>query len=87
MFKIIISTRAQKDLKRIYSTPYYQKIKKALLEMKDNPFLGNVKPLRAFPYADYRKRVGTYRILFDILLEDKTIRVYRIRHRKDIYRS
>ena len=32
----------------------------------------------------YRLRVGNYRVLFDI--EDNTITVYRVRHRKESYK-
>jgi len=45
--------------------------------------LKHVKKLR-LPLQGYRKRVGNYRILFDI--ENTTIFVHAIKHRKDAYR-
>lgn len=50
--------------------------------MKEN-MAGDVKHLTDH-MPEYRLRVGNYRILFEI--EDDVIIVYRIRHRKDIYR-
>lgn len=37
------------------------------------------------PHIGYRKKVGQYRILFDI--EDQYITIYKIKHRKDAYQS
>lgn len=36
--------------------------------------------------ADYSLRVGTYRILYDIDDESGTVTVYRIKHRREVYR-
>ncbi len=36
---------------------------------------------------DYRLRVGTYRIVYDINDEEQTIAVYRIKHRREAYRE
>jgi mRNA interferase RelE/StbE len=44
---------------------------------------GDVKRLTDFT-PEYRLRVGDYRILFEI--EETTIIIYRIRHRRDAYR-
>ncbi|MFV1975864.1 MAG: type II toxin-antitoxin system RelE/ParE family toxin [Candidatus Scalindua sp.] len=50
--------------------------------LKENMF-GNVKRLTNTE-PEYRLRVGDYRVLFEV--EGEVIVVYRIRHRKDIYR-
>lgn len=44
---------------------------------------GDVKRLTNFT-PEYRLRVGDYRILFEI--EKKSIIVYRVRHRREVYR-
>jgi len=44
---------------------------------------GDVKKLTNFT-PEYRLRVGEYRILFEV--ENSKIIVYRILHRKDVYR-
>lgn len=85
MFEVILSSKAKKDLKLIKRTKNFKRVRIGLLELKDNPLFGDVKSLKAFPFADYRKRIGPYRILFDIDLDEKLVKVYRIRHRKEVY--
>jgi mRNA interferase RelE/StbE len=36
--------------------------------------------------ADWRIRVGNYRIVYEISDENRHVRVHRVRHRKDVYR-
>ncbi|MCA9966246.1 MAG: type II toxin-antitoxin system RelE/ParE family toxin [Anaerolineales bacterium] len=80
-YAIRFKPRALKDGKKIPKqelTYIFEKIK-AL----ENDLSGDVKHLTDF-YPEYRLRVGNYRILFEVEGEDVVI--YRIRHRKDIYR-
>jgi mRNA interferase RelE/StbE len=51
----------------------------------DNPAL-DVKKLKNDKEADYRLRVGSYRIKFDRHNTIKIISIIRIVHRKDAYR-
>jgi len=44
---------------------------------------GDVKKLKGFP-NEYRLRVGDYRVIFE--LEGRTILVYAVGNRKDVYR-
>lgn len=44
---------------------------------------GDVKKLKGFP-NEYRLRVGDYRVIFE--LEGRTVMVYAVGNRKDIYR-
>ncbi len=48
-----------------------------------NDLKGDVKRLTNFT-PEYRLRVGGYRVLFEV--EEKTIIIYRIRHRREAYR-
>ena len=48
----------------------------------ENGLTGNIKRLRQADFA-YRLRMGDYRILFDV--EDDTIVIQKIGHRKDVY--
>jgi mRNA interferase RelE/StbE len=57
--------------------------KKFILELKKFPNISNMKKLTNFEPA-YRRRVGDYRILFDVL--EDTIEIGRILHRKDSYK-
>ena len=61
------------------------------LKVKLEWFIGQVDPLQfAEPLtkpadAQYRFRVGTYRILFDV--EDHAIVILHVQHRRDVYRG
>jgi len=48
-----------------------------------NDLTGDVKRLTNYT-PEYRLRVGYYRVLFEI--ENKNIIVYRVRHRREVYR-
>ena len=79
--QIEISKSAIKDLQKID-----KKHQKIILEkiklLKDYPNTPNVKKLTNH-YPPYRFRVGNYRVLFDV--EDETIRILSVKHRKEAY--
>jgi len=55
----------------------------ARIEGMSNDLKGDVERLTNFT-TEYRLRIGDYRVLFEI--EEETIIVYRIRHRREAYR-
>lgn len=84
-FRILLSTGASKDLKKL-ERQILLKIDVALLDLAKNPYPYKVKSIQNKKLAQSRIRVGDYRILYDVYTEDKTIYILRIGHRKDIYR-
>lgn len=82
LYEIEIKPRAIKDCKRM-SRGVTQHIFDAIEDMKDG-LKGNVKQLTNHT-PEYRLRVGDYRVLFEV--NDKTIVVYRIRHRREAYKQ
>ncbi|OGY64258.1 MAG: hypothetical protein A3I89_03380 [Candidatus Harrisonbacteria bacterium RIFCSPLOWO2_02_FULL_41_11] len=85
MYKIVLSPRAQKELLKL-ERPIRQSVDRALLKLQENSFVTNFKFLKDKRLADFRIRVGNYRILYDIYKNDNVIYILRIGHRKDIYR-
>ncbi len=83
-FEVFYAKSVQKDIKNIDSKTK-EKIKKSIEKLKDFPNITNIKSLKSHPLADYRLRVGDYRILFDVDWENKKIFILKIGHRKDIY--
>ncbi len=84
MYKLTIKKSAGKELDSL-PEQLFQKIDKALLALKEDPF--------PFPHAikftgenKYRLRIGDYRVVYAVNVEEKIITIYRIRHRKDVYR-
>lgn len=78
--KIELKPQAIKDLRDL------QKIEAQRIAAKlatlESGLTGDIKRLTNFT-PEYRLRVGNYRILFEV--EESTIVVYRIMHRKHVY--
>jgi len=80
-YKIEFKPQAIKDCKiipRIEVQKIFEKIDKM-----SNDLQGDIKQLTNFT-PEYRLRVSDYRVLFEI--EEKIIYIYRIRHRKQVYK-
>jgi len=84
LFNIEYAKSVKKDLDKIDKS-HYGKIKRAIETLKEFPDISNIKKLSAHPLADYRLRVGEYRILFDVYWEERTIYILKIGHRKEVY--
>ena len=84
MFKIIYAKSVFKDLKKIasYNLP---KIKSGIDKLRNFPNIKNIKHLTNHPIADYRLRIGNYRVLFDVDWGTKEIHILKIAHRREIY--
>lgn len=82
--KIVIVKKAKKELNKL-PTNVREKIRLKLLDLKDNPISSQTAKLTEQP--GYRLRVRDYRILYLIELDTGRIIIFRIRHRKDVYRN
>jgi len=80
-YEIQIKPQAIKDGKRIPKNDL-RKIFTKIDALKDG-LRGDVKRLTHFT-PEYRLRVGSYRVLFEI--DSEMIVVYRIKHRKEAYK-
>lgn len=81
MYQVKLSTHAQKDLRHLKRTVIYPKIIIALKDLQINPHAGDIKYLPTCKLADWRLRVGDYRILYDIDKDENMVKVIRIWHR------
>lgn len=79
-FQIQYTPLAVENLRDLPKTVTGQIIRK--ISRLENGLTGNIKRLRQADFG-YRLRMGDYRILFDV--EDDTIVIQKIGHRKDIY--
>jgi mRNA-degrading endonuclease RelE of RelBE toxin-antitoxin system len=66
-WSVVVARPAEKSLGK-FPTKDKAKIQSALLEMRTNPFAGDIVRLKVQPTA-WRRRVGSYRILYDIFPE------------------
>lgn len=83
MYKIKIIPQAQKDLDK-FSSKLFNKIKNEILTLAHNPRpYGTIKLTQS---EGYRIRIEDYRILYRIDDHSKEIYIYRIKHRREVYR-
>ncbi len=82
-YKIFLETRARREFLEL-SSQIQTRLKEAIDDLTNNPRPPGVKKLSGVD--GYRLRKGDYRILFTIDDKAKEVRIYRIGHRREIYR-
>ena len=84
MYSIFIKPSAIKELKKLpekNQSKVFQTIHQ--LELYPRPIGG--KKLKGSEHR-WRIRIGDYRILYELNTDTKTVEIFRILHRKDVYR-
>jgi mRNA interferase RelE/StbE len=80
-YEIEFKPRALKELKGLPAAESHRIVSK--IEALADDLAGDVKKLTGFA-PEYRLRVGSYRVLFEV--EEAKVVVYRVRHRREAYR-
>jgi mRNA interferase RelE/StbE len=84
MYKLAIKKSARKELDNL-TDQIFLKVDKSILSLTDNPLpYPQAKKLKGENKC--RLRIGNYRVIYSIDEDQKTITIYRVRHRKDVYR-
>jgi mRNA interferase RelE/StbE len=81
-FQLVISNRFRRDLRRL-DAALHRRVLDAIEQLQEDPYQGS--QLTSVRIGRWRMRVGDYRIRYDI--EGNRVFLYRVRHRKDIYRE
>jgi mRNA interferase RelE/StbE len=81
-YQLIISNRFRRDLRRL-DAEMHRRVLQVLESLQDNPRQGS--RLTDVTIGARRIRVGDYRIRYDI--EGDQVLLYRVRHRREIYRE
>lgn len=84
-YQIQLTSKAQKDFRK-FDPPLQDRIKEAILRLEYDRYPQQFKPLMGKEIAQFRLRVGDYRILYDVYDEDRIVLILRIGHRRDIYK-
>jgi mRNA interferase RelE/StbE len=86
MFNVEITDEAERDFEQL-DRQVASRIRKRINWIAEN--FEQISPERlSGSLADlYKIRVGDYRVLYDILIEERTLLIQRVRHRRDIYRK
>lgn len=83
MYELHILRRAIKDISNL-PKDYTRLVSDRISGLAEEPRPPGAKKLRG--RADYRLRVGIYRILYDIDDDAGVVTVYRVKHRREAYR-
>jgi len=82
MYTIIIAPKARKQIKNLPPV-YIRSVKEAILDLKEDPFLG--KELRRELKGRYCYGIGVYRIVYKIDEQSKTINILLVMYRSIVY--
>jgi len=83
MYKLKILPQAQKDLDQSHGK-IFSSLKNKIIHLMNEP-----RPYGALKLTNeegYRIRIGDYRVLYRIDDKVKEVFIYRIKHRKEVYR-
>jgi len=75
---VVLAGPARKSLKRVPASDK-TRILAALAEIEEDPFQGDIRKLQGLP--GFRRRVGNWRILFEVVLERRQVVVAAIERR------
>jgi mRNA interferase RelE/StbE len=81
----VLHRKAEKELENL-NLDMKGRIMEAFKEMKEDPFAGEVKPVKGWKGV-FRRRVGDYRIIFTVSFEENTVVILRISPREKAYES
>jgi len=80
MYRVVVERSAEKTAARCAITR-----NDALRSLPNNPRPIGSRKLAGTKH-DWRIRVGAYRVIYEIADSIRVVRVYRIRHRREVYR-
>ena len=83
-YDIIFQPSVEKDLRKL-STQNYNRVMERIESLATDPFTAQAKKLTGTEGL-YRIRVGDYRIIYEINLDNTFVLIHYIRHRRDAYR-
>ena len=83
MYKILVRGKAAKQIQQL-SPSQFRRVQESINSLAENPRPPGIKKLRGG--VGYRVRVGDYRILFEIDDPTQTVIIYRVKHRREVYR-
>ena len=84
MYEVLLERKAERDLKKL-SSDVFLRIIPHLKSLSENPKPSGCRKIVGSK-NDWRIRVGDYRIIYEINALNKTVKVMRVRHRKEVYK-
>lgn len=88
MYRVQLARRAERALRRIrQGDPRgYERLKVAIQSLAEEPLRSGSVKLAGFDPPAWRRRVGSYRIVFEIHDDRLVVIVVNVAHRGEVYR-
>ena len=84
MYELYLEGSAERDLKRL-STEDFHRIIPQIKALSEEPRPAGCRKLVGAK-SDWRIRIGNYRVIYEIDEKAKSVRIFRVRHRREAYR-
>ena len=84
MYDVLIERTAERDIKSL-PTALFDRILPRIKALADNPRPTGCHKL-AGSKNDWRIRIGDYRVVYEIDDARKQVKIFRVRHRREVYR-
>ena len=84
MYRVAVERSAEKDLRKL-ALDMRSRVADVLRRLANDPRPVGSRKLAGTKH-DWRIRVGEYRIIYEIADAAKVVRIYRVRHRREVYR-
>jgi mRNA interferase RelE/StbE len=83
-YSVLFSKSVKQDV-RVIDKTHLARIMESIRSLVDNPFPPGCKKLKGTA-SSYRIRAGQYRVVYEVDIEAATVTIFRIRHRREVYR-
>jgi mRNA interferase RelE/StbE len=84
VYDVLIERTAERDIKSLPTT-LFDRILPRIKALADNPRPTGCHKL-AGSKNDWRIRIGDYRVVYEIDDARKQVKIFRVRHRREVYR-
>jgi mRNA interferase RelE/StbE len=84
MYEVLLARQAERDLKKL-SVENFRRVISEIQSLATEPRPPGCRKLTG-SRNDYRIRVGSYRVIYEIDDNGVLVRIMRVRHRKEVYR-
>jgi mRNA interferase RelE/StbE len=84
VYEVVLERRAERDLKKL-PAEVFNRLIPSIKALSENPKPSGCRKITGSE-NDWRIRIGDYRIIYEIDEEATTVKVMRIRHRREVYR-
>ena len=84
-YVVLLESRAEKELKSL-PEEVLKRVDIKLQALSLNPHPRGAAKLKGKESEGWRLRIGDYRLLYQIDDKENVVRIYRIKHRREVYR-